>query len=294
MDLRRGRAIFMEMRLVVALFLLVLTPAAASPRLEPDPALQARVASLLSRTPGTAIVYDMAADRVLAVSDPAVAFRTIRPPGSVMKLVTATLLYPTSRRVRCTNHLDVAGRDFTCAVEGGHGVMGLRDAIARSCSIFFYTVGQRIAPARLLAAARRLGLGGASPEPGGARSRLWMPATRRAATLALVGEGDAIRITPWDAVVLVHRLHDARDPAGRFVYSAMRDVVTRGTGQAAALPGVEVHGKTGTADGGGGRTHGWFVCAAGRLVVVVYLEEGSGHDAARLAGRVLRACEGRL
>lgn len=289
-----------------ALLLLCCVPAhAKTVVLEPDRVLQARVRSAFGRTQGTVIVYDMRAHRVLAVTDATIAFRTLRPPGSLMKLVTAVallerdLLAP-GERVECTNHLEVAGRTFTCAIPGGHGAMDLGRAIAKSCSIYFYAKGQRLLAAQLLQAATQLGIGDPSPFAAGLSSRLSRPRSQRDLTLALVGEGSSVRITPWDAVVMVSRLHDGTHGAERYVFDRMRDVVTQGTGQSAAVAGLAVHGKTGTATWLGRtrpdsppRTHGWFAGTAGRLAVVVFLESGTGRDAAAMAGRVLRACKER-
>ena len=82
-------------------------------------------------------------------------------------------------------------------------------------------------------------------------------------------------------------------------YAALRKglvgCVEYGTGQAAAVPGVEVAGKTGTASAldGSGVTHAWFVGFAPaqrpEIAVVVFLDRGNGaHDAAPLAGKLLR------
>lgn len=279
---------------------LTLAPARGTPpALRPDPALQAAATALLGSRVGVLIVYDMPARRVLVATDAPLAFEALRPPGSLMKLVTAVAIYPDRARVvRCANRHDVGGRTFTCGVEGGHGPVDLRAAIARSCCGWFQAVGRSLSPSALLATARRLGLGRPSPFPAGVPARLRTPATARERAEAEVGEGRCVSITPWDAISLVVSLHDATDDAGRFVFAAMRDVVTNGTGQDAALTGVDVHGKTGTAEwlGDAGRrdapprTHGWFAGTAGRLAFVVFLQNGTGRDAAAIAGRLLRAC----
>ena len=74
----------------------------------------------------------------------------------------------------------------------------------------------------------------------------------------------------------------------------MRAVVTQGTGTAlAGVPG-DVHGKSGTAEYGGGDpppTHAWFIAARADLAVAVLVEDGrsGGTVAAPIAARFLSA-----
>lgn len=74
----------------------------------------------------------------------------------------------------------------------------------------------------------------------------------------------------------------ATDPAtAAQLKSMMVSVVQQGTGRPAALPDVQVAGKTGTAQTGrGGEPHAWFVgfapADAPRVAVAVLVEEGGG------------------
>jgi peptidoglycan glycosyltransferase len=82
----------------------------------------------------------------------------------------------------------------------------------------------------------------------------------------------------------------------RQVGEAMTQVVAAGSGFEAQIPGVNVAGKTGTAETGDGKPpHAWFICYAPaeqpRVAVVVMVEHGGegAFVAAPLAKRILQA-----
>jgi peptidoglycan glycosyltransferase len=108
---------------------------------------------------------------------------------------------------------------------------------------------------------------------------------------------------------------DIRSPEGKVVWKQeqrfLRDVATPetawrvqegmmavvkpgGTGTAASLPGIDVAGKTGSAENPSGRTHAWFVASAPaeqpRVAVSVIVEHGGqgGTTAAPIAKELLR------
>ena len=79
------------------------------------------------------------------------------------------------------------------------------------------------------------------------------------------------------------------------VKNFMVQVVARGTGTAAAIPGVNVAGKTGTATNPAGKAHAWFIAFAPaedpRVAVAILIENAGygGAVAAPIARRVLIA-----
>lgn len=72
----------------------------------------------------------------------------------------------------------------------------------------------------------------------------------------------------------------------RRVAQAMRKVVTSGTGRGADIPGLDVCGKTGTAQNPGGEDHAWFVCFAPhanpQIAIAVIVENAGFGSAAAL------------
>jgi peptidoglycan glycosyltransferase len=99
----------------------------------------------------------------------------------------------------------------------------------------------------------------------------------------------------------VAKPQELRQPINQQTADTLRDmmvnVVESGTGTSAKISGVQVGGKTGTAQNGDNPDHGWFIGFAikdGKPIaaVAVFLEQagsGGSHDAAQIAGNVMRA-----
>ncbi len=86
------------------------------------------------------------------------------PPGSTFKPVVALgalaagVLTPETP-ITCPGYLQLGDAVFHCWRHGGHGTLHLRDAIKRSCDVFFYETARRLGIDRLAAMAHRLGYG---------------------------------------------------------------------------------------------------------------------------------------
>jgi len=86
------------------------------------------------------------------------------PPGSVYKpIVAAAILGEKSalpqERVFCPGSFTLGRRTYRCWKKEGHGSVDLREALKRSCDVYFYTMGLRLGIDRIAKYAEAFGLG---------------------------------------------------------------------------------------------------------------------------------------
>jgi penicillin-binding protein 2 len=85
-------------------------------------------------------------------------------PGSTFKMAVATAaleegVITPDFKVYCPGHATFFGRPFKCWKGGGHGTVDLRTAIAQSCNVYFYTIGNMTGIDKIHKWATLLGLG---------------------------------------------------------------------------------------------------------------------------------------
>ncbi len=268
-------------------------------------------------------------------------------PGSTFKPLVAMAGLETGTiddnfNVRCNGGANFYGRFFKCWTKGGHGNVNVHAGIVHSCDVFFYTVGNKLGIDNIAEYAEEAGIGKKTgiDLPGEAEglmpSSKWKLRTQREKWYAgetisvAIGQG-AVTVTPiqlasaiggmanggvWYKPHLVKMAAQA-DPRRENwnpdniakVVSGMYGVVNEGggTGTAAAIPGITVSGKTGSAqrvsndlrksgklDKGELEDNGWFVAFAPRenpeIVLAVLLEGGEhGGLAAPTARDIIKA-----
>ncbi len=252
---------------------------------------RAAVTAMAGRYAGIAVM-DPRTGALLALSG--VAFSALQPPGSTMKIVTVTGALEAGI-VKLTDTFPIATETtldgYRLSNAGGEACGGtLLNAFAVSCNSVFAPLGARLGASRLVAIAERFGFNQPTMIPGAAESQI-PPASSIGDDLAVgssaIGQGkvlaSALEMTDIAATIAmggrrpIPTLLAGQPP--RFVYVTspqvaglvermMIAVVQFGTGTAAQIPGVQVAGKTGTAElgsttGPGGsspqNTDAWFV-----------------------------------
>lgn len=250
---------------------------------------------------GCIIVYDIKNDKIAAVTSPNIALKNYYPMGSVFKIVTALALYDekiinSSTSINCKNYYRIQNKDYICTKPGGHGEVNLSKAIAYSCSVYFYNFCGRLSGDKLICCARLL--------LNDKKNKCVIKKPSDAAGLAdmSAGEGGFILIHPVQMVNLIKHLIKEDIKVDKKYYivvkEGMRLCCINGTayGRGGVTPPLQyAAGKTGTPSDikRKNKFHGWFIgwtpVKNPETAVVVFLEDGKGYEAAKIAGKVIVA-----
>ena len=246
---------------------------------------------------------------------------------SIMGLQRGIVKLDTRMPVGCSGGFQYGTRYFRCWDKRGHGDVTLAQAIEKSCDTYFYQLGLKLGLRELIAGGISLDFNQRSgldiPEearpgfPYGTEyyNELYGPrGWSNAVVLNLsIGQGENSQ-----TVVNMARFYTALATDGRAakpeivarspereqlfaltpeqmlgLRNAMAGVVSsRGTAGSAAIQGVVLAGKTGTAQNSHGADHAWFVGFAPaeqpKIVVAVMVEFGEhGYFAARIASKII-------
>jgi len=247
------------------------------------------------------LVLEIGSGHLLASAHLAEAGRTLATPGSTLKpLILYFALearrWDAERRVACSRQLHMGSHQLNCSHPPA-APMNAQQALTWSCNSYFAELAGILESEDLhkaLSARGLLGATGLTPQESVAAFR--QPRSREEVQLAALGV-EGIRVTLPELAEAYRSLaiELAAHPdtkAARTVRAGLADSASFGMAGAAALGGVPIAGKTGTASAeGGGASHGWFVGLAPaespQVVVAVYLPAGRGSDAAQVAASLL-------
>jgi penicillin-binding protein 2 len=267
---------------------------------------------------------------------------TFKPIVALAALETGTITEQTA--INCPGYITLYDHVYHCMEKQGHGTLTLHNAIVHSCDTYFFSVGARLGIDNIARYADVVGFGHPTGVdlPGEASGMVPSPAqkvhTQRLPWYAgetpnvAVGQG-ALTVTPlqlaraiggvamagvWRSPHLVRndeaaakKTEAAFDPTHvQDVVDAMCGVVNEGgTGAPAMLPGLELCGKTGTAQlasldkskaealrhgGMNLKENAWFVGFAPRtspeiVVVALFDHGGVGQYAATIVRDVVKS-----
>lgn len=265
------------------------------------------------------------------------------PPGSTFKLATSVIAledslidFNTHMPQTCNGYLYLGNRAWKCWKKEGHGSLDLYGAIAKSCDVFFYQLGQRIQLSRIVAGGISLGFDKKTGIDLPDEKRPIFPSSypdyfnqkygakgwtsgEKEFNLA-IGQGEnaqtvlnmarfysALATDGTEPTPMIRRgqpklAKNVRLSADKvaLLRKAMMGVVSEGgTAAAAAIQGVNIAGKTGTAQtlryssGGKPLYYAWFAgmapAEAPRIVVVVMVPDVTfeGATSAGLATKII-------
>ena len=229
------------------------------------------------------------------------ATQGLYPPGSIYKVISALAILenvenPMDITFVCEGSGEFAGDTISCMRNTAHGEVNLKRAFALSCNCYFAYMIEKIGIEALNEVSERVGFNstfgfeldfrGSSfvteNIPGenllaqtsiGQGRTLVTPMFMAMITSAVANDGVMMQPFTVDHILTANgsiRRQTTPTSLGQ-VFSAenaailneiMNEVVTRGTGRPSAVPGVEISGKTGTAENATGLSHGWFVAFA--------------------------------
>jgi len=255
------------------------------------------------------------------------------PPGSSFKVVTAAAaldqgIVTPDTPFDCAGKLPVSGYSIYDFNKKSHGRLDFAQALILSCNITFAQVGMNLGAPALVKYAEMFGFNKPMPlDLPTVASQVQEAGEMDPVALASAsfGQGQDLA-TPVEMAVVAstianegvmmrpYMVQEIRDYNNRIIdrvepgqirqvvdsqtaitlTDIMVNVVEKGTGTSARIDGVEVAGKTGTAEVENGKPHAWFICFAPardpKVAVAVIVENGGegGKTAAPIARKVLQ------
>ena len=282
--------------------------------------LQLFLNQIMQGKQGAVIVSNPRTGRILAIWNPHSALQEAFPPGSTAKVVASVAaleedVITPAEKIQCRRVPRLLGEAYHCSHPPAGQPFDLAAALANSCNYFFCELSARLSSSALAHWYAAFGFGAAAEDtlPGevhvrdnarekalavlGQQGVTATPAQVLLAYSAIAMHGEVFRLIPsgQHQAPTIDRIVILQPRSLAVLGEGLRQCVESGTGRGAAVQGVAVAGKTGTAPAldGSRTTHAWFVgyapADAPEVAVVVFLKRGTGTgNAAPLAGRILK------
>jgi len=260
------------------------------------------------------------------------ATQGLYPPGSTIKpmIADASLkenVTNTDEIFNCPGYLDVGNYHLVDSHGEVHGKVNLKEALTESCNVTFGTLALRLGASNLENTFDRFGFkksldnelseaniqlpdfhhlnDGEISQVGIGQSTVLVTPLRMA-MLASVFANQGVMMKPYliDQIlspnnIIIKKSHVEKwlevtsAQRAQLIKSYMENVVQHGTGTEAAVSGIVIAGKTGTAENSGGADHAWFMGSADlpkRTIAFSIIIENSGFggtEAAPIARKVI-------
>lgn len=253
-------------------------------------------------------------------------------PGSIYKVIITSAILENPASVNpdydCTGSIVIDGYTLTDYSERGHGNLNLEESLVVSCNTNFARMAVDLGGDKIGEISRRFFMDRSiSSDIPIQKSRYPYDDNMGKTDVAAIGIGQGkLLVTPIHMALVAgtfandgymmepYIVERVQTPTGKVLMEAslksnpivsreianqvkdmMISAVNRGTGRNAAINGLTVGGKTGTAENATGKSHAWFIGFAengeNRIAVAVILEssgETGGAAAAPIARRIMQ------